>query len=144
MRTPGNRIVVVLGAWSPEIDTSLRALGLEPLDDDSGDASVWVPAGRRTAAVTPVANAQPSAGPQLTTIADVAAALGVGRSTVYELIARGDLEVVHIGRAARVPARAVDDLVRRRLRGNSRVAAPSVSSCSDRLRVAGLSGASQP
>jgi excisionase family DNA binding protein len=44
---------------------------------------------------------------------EAAERLGVGRSTVYELVARGELEVVHIGRAARVPAEALDDFVRR-------------------------------
>lgn len=33
--------------------------------------------------------------------------LGVGRSTIYELMRAGDLHVVHIGRAARIP---VEDL----------------------------------
>jgi excisionase family DNA binding protein len=36
-----------------------------------------------------------------------AAALGVGRTTAYELIAGGKLQVVHIGRSARVPLVAV-------------------------------------
>ena len=40
-------------------------------------------------------------------------ALGVSRSTVYELIAAGDLEVVHIRRSVRVPVDAVHDFVRR-------------------------------
>ena len=33
--------------------------------------------------------------------------LGVGRTTAYELIARGKLQVVHVGRSARVPLVAV-------------------------------------
>jgi len=40
-------------------------------------------------------------------------ALGVGRSTIYQLVQQGDLEVVHIGRAARIPVDAVYDYVRR-------------------------------
>jgi excisionase family DNA binding protein len=40
-----------------------------------------------------------------------ASALGVGRSTVYEMIARAELAVVHLGRAVRVPVRAVEELV---------------------------------
>lgn len=40
-------------------------------------------------------------------------ALGISRSTVYELIASGDLEVVHIRRSVRVPVDAVHDFVRR-------------------------------
>jgi excisionase family DNA binding protein len=47
------------------------------------------------------------------TIADAALALGLGRSTVYELIGRGELEVVHVGRSARVPAAALQTLIER-------------------------------
>jgi excisionase family DNA binding protein len=49
----------------------------------------------------------------LLTIEDAGKALGVGRSTVYELIGSGDLELVHIGRSARVPVEAVQAFVRR-------------------------------
>lgn len=49
----------------------------------------------------------------LLTIEDAGKALGVGRSTVYELIGHGDLEVVHIGRSARVPVDSVQGFVRR-------------------------------
>jgi excisionase family DNA binding protein len=48
----------------------------------------------------------------LLTIAEAAAMLSIGRSTAYGLIAAGRLEVVHIGRSARVPLRAIDDFVR--------------------------------
>jgi excisionase family DNA binding protein len=44
---------------------------------------------------------------------EAAERLGAGRSTIYKLIARGELEVVHIGRSARVPAEALDDFVRK-------------------------------
>jgi len=37
----------------------------------------------------------------------------VARSTIYELIGNGDLEVVHIGRSARVPVESVQGFVRR-------------------------------
>ncbi len=47
----------------------------------------------------------------LLTIPQAAEALAVGRSTVYELIAGGALEVVHIGRCARVPVDAVHAFV---------------------------------
>jgi excisionase family DNA binding protein len=50
---------------------------------------------------------------QLLTVREAADALGLGRTTVYELIAAGDLEVVHIGRASRVPAASVVDFVGR-------------------------------
>ena len=47
----------------------------------------------------------------LLTIPEAAAQLRIGRSTVYELINAGQLEVVHIGRSARVPVEAVEQLV---------------------------------
>jgi excisionase family DNA binding protein len=43
----------------------------------------------------------------LLTVVEAAAMLGVGRTKAYELIAAGELQVVHIGRAARVPLVAV-------------------------------------
>jgi excisionase family DNA binding protein len=43
----------------------------------------------------------------LLTVVEAAAMLGVGRTKAYELIAGGELQVVHIGRAARVPLVAV-------------------------------------
>jgi excisionase family DNA binding protein len=39
---------------------------------------------------------------------EVARRLGVGRSKVYELMLRGDLPVVRIGRLVRVPRHALD------------------------------------
>lgn len=61
---------------------------------------------------------QPPAGsrepvPLLLTITQAAGLLGVGRTTAYELVAEGQLEVVHIGRCARVPADAVEAFVQR-------------------------------
>src|SRR5262249_27310851 len=43
----------------------------------------------------------------LLTVVEAAEMLGVGRTKAYELIADGQLQVVHIGRAARVPLVAV-------------------------------------
>jgi excisionase family DNA binding protein len=43
----------------------------------------------------------------LLTVVEAAAMLGVGRTKAYELIAGGELQAVHIGRAARVPLVAV-------------------------------------
>ena len=40
----------------------------------------------------------------LLTVLEAAERLAVGRSTVYELTATGELELVHIGRCARIPA----------------------------------------
>jgi excisionase family DNA binding protein len=47
----------------------------------------------------------------LLTISDAATALSVGRTTVYALIAAGELPVVHIGRSSRVPAEAIREFV---------------------------------
>jgi excisionase family DNA binding protein len=52
-------------------------------------------------------------GPLLLTVPQAAALLSIGRTTAYELISAGELEVVHIRRAARVPVAAVEDYVRK-------------------------------
>lgn len=49
----------------------------------------------------------------LLTVVEAAEVLGVGRSTMYELIRTGQVEVVHLGRCARVPAAALDEFVER-------------------------------
>ncbi|MHB8465605.1 MAG: helix-turn-helix domain-containing protein [Acidimicrobiales bacterium] len=49
----------------------------------------------------------------LLTIVEAARMLSIGRSKAYELIAAGELEVVHIGRAARVPLTSLETFVRR-------------------------------
>ncbi len=49
----------------------------------------------------------------LLTIPQAAQRLGVGRTTVYELTSAGELEVVHIGRCARIPTAALDAFVER-------------------------------
>ena len=51
--------------------------------------------------------------PLLLTIVDAARRLGIGRSKFYELISDGEIEVVKIGRCARVPAEAVEQYVSR-------------------------------
>jgi excisionase family DNA binding protein len=43
----------------------------------------------------------------LLTIPDAARRLGIGRSTLYELIAAGAIETVRIGRARRIPVTAL-------------------------------------
>lgn len=40
-------------------------------------------------------------------VPEAAAMLGVGRSTLYERMATGDLPVVRIGRSVRIPAHAI-------------------------------------
>jgi excisionase family DNA binding protein len=138
------RVVVVIGPSTPEIDATLVALGLAPFGDDSGNATVWLPA-EKAARVSTVPlqlpEPTPTSGPLLMTIAEVATALGVGRSTVYDLIARGQLEIVHIGRAARIPSGALDGLVRGLRASGEQAAFRSVPSA--RLRSVGLAGLSQ-
>lgn len=53
--------------------------------------------------------------PLLLTIIEAARLLAVGRTTVYELIERGELRTVHIGRSCRMPVIAVTDYVERLL-----------------------------
>ena len=50
---------------------------------------------------------------------EVAACLGLGRSTVYDLIQRGDLPVVRVSRAVRVPVDALQRWVERHTEDNS-------------------------
>lgn len=45
-------------------------------------------------------------------IPDAANRLSLGRSTIYELIRSGSLPVIRVGRAVRIPARALDEWVR--------------------------------
>ena len=49
--------------------------------------------------------------PVLLTPIEAAAALGIGRSKLYELIQTGVLESVHIGACRRIPTEAVVALV---------------------------------
>lgn len=44
---------------------------------------------------------------------EAAAMLSVGRSTIYELMRRGELPSVHIGRASRIPTSAIVHFVKR-------------------------------
>jgi excisionase family DNA binding protein len=136
------RAVVVLGPGTAEIERVLRALGLAPLADEDTDATLWLPVDRT--APSPVALSVAEAGrtgPLLLTVAQVAEALGVGRTLVYELIARGELETVHIARANRVPARSVDGLVLKLQHQPASEEMPSLRPA--RLRSVGASGLSR-
>jgi excisionase family DNA binding protein len=62
-----------------------------------------------------LAHANRSATPLLVTIPDAARLLAVGRSTLYELIAGGELQTVHIGRAVRIPVGELREFVARRV-----------------------------
>lgn len=52
---------------------------------------------------------------KLLTPIQVAELLGVGRSTVYELLASGDIPSVRVGRSRRVPLGSVEKYVEARL-----------------------------
>ena len=54
---------------------------------------------------------KPDASALLLTIEDAAAALNVGRSTVYDLIRRNELEYIKIGRCTRIPRDSVVHLI---------------------------------
>lgn len=49
------------------------------------------------------------------TVKEVARRLAVGRTTVYELIAKGDLVAIRIGRARRIPESALERWIAQQL-----------------------------
>lgn len=116
-----DRVVVVHGRTDERTEEALMAVGLE-VAAEVGDTTVWV---RRCSPAVAAAGVAPAGSPAsaadatdgcwrlLLTVAEAAAVLGVGRTTAYGLIAGGQLEVVHIGRVARVPITAVQELVDR-------------------------------
>lgn len=53
----------------------------------------------------------------LLSVEEACAFLSVGRSTLYELMDRGELPFTKIGRSRRIPRRAVVELAARNLRG---------------------------
>lgn len=59
---------------------------------------------------------------------EAAAMLGVGRSTIYEMLRLGELPVVHIGRSARIPIQALRRWVE--LHGTGALDAPDTPAAS--------------
>ena len=57
--------------------------------------------------------------PLLVSVEEAAGLLGIGRTTLYELIRRGDVRPIRIGRCVRIPRRELEGLVER-LVGESR------------------------
>ncbi len=106
------RVVVLHGRGDPTTIAALRSVGLE-LRAEIGDTTVWAPPDPERPARAEAERHTGEGRALLLSVAEAAAALGVGRTTAYELIAAGQLETVHIGRAARVPAAAVDELIGR-------------------------------
>ena len=109
-RPIGNKpVIVVLGRPGVSFVAGLRSVGMEPIAED-GNAVIWgVPAARTADGGSSRAREGAPPGP-LMTIVDAAVALGLDRGATYELIGRGDLDVVQVGGSWRVPVHAVDDL----------------------------------
>ena len=57
---------------------------------------------------------------------EAARVLSIGRTTMYELVSAGEIDVVHIGRSARVPVHALEEYVERQRRDGTTV--PSTTS----------------
>lgn len=58
----------------------------------------------------------PSAVPKvLLTVEEAAAAMGLGRTYVYELVMRREIRSVKLGRKRRIPVAALDEFVARQL-----------------------------
>jgi excisionase family DNA binding protein len=107
------RVVVVHGPADPALDGVLRGGGLVPVHEAEG-AVIWASPLLGSSPVRDPENlsaALEGSGKLLLTIVEAAERLSVGRSTVYELVNRRELEVVHVGRSVRVPAAAVAGLV---------------------------------
>ena len=66
---------------------------------------------------------EPPDGVLLLTIIEAARVLSIGRTTMYELVGAGEIDVVHIGRSARVPVEALQEFVDRQRRGGTTVRA---------------------
>ena len=52
----------------------------------------------------------------LLTIPEVAARLGMGRSFVYQLVLKGEIPSIKLGRARRVPTGAVEQFIKDRMK----------------------------
>ncbi len=57
----------------------------------------------------------------LLTMVEAARVLSIGRTTMYEIVAAGEIDVVHIGRSARVPVAAVEEYAERHRRRRTTV-----------------------
>ncbi len=96
----------------PSADDRRRAQACECVIDQLGDGfAACRPDGQSSADEGHEGSADVA--PRLVTILRAAELLGVGRTTGYELVASGELEVVHIGRSARIPIESIDAYVMR-------------------------------
>ena len=83
----------------------MRQAQSQPL---SSASSAMQPASSTELATVPAYAGELPAHPLLRPM-EVAAALGIGKTTMYALLRAGELPVIHIGRAARIPRRAVQE-----------------------------------
>ena len=51
----------------------------------------------------------------LLTVPEVAARLGLGRSLIYQLLMRGEIPSIKVGRARRVPSQGLEKFIARRM-----------------------------
>jgi excisionase family DNA binding protein len=107
------RTVIVLGDPGPELRALLGSIGLTVADESPDGVSLWMANHPIRHAQRAVASTTPPPVRDLLTITEAASRLGIGRSTAYQLIGSGQLPVVRLGRAARVPAQAISELVDR-------------------------------
>lgn len=130
------RLVVVHGAINPTLATALTAAGLTPLVT-AHDTSVWAGPPPTPTPPAPTLTTPPPGrpGPDLLTIIEAAARLRIGRSSIYRLIDTGDLDVVHVGRSARIPTQAIDTLIQRLPRTNSHQTKTITSTTTTERRV---------
>lgn len=109
-----DRVVVVHGRMDQQTTTALESAGLV-VAAKIGETTVWASCGGGVAPALDAPCPAPAGGPGrlLLTVGEAAAVLGVGRTTVFGLIRNNQLEVVHVGRATRVPLASVEDFVHR-------------------------------
>jgi excisionase family DNA binding protein len=70
-----------------------------------------IDADRRRGRITEAETLTPAANSRVWTVSEAAVLLGVSRAHAYELVARGQLRHVRLGRRVVVPKRAVDGLL---------------------------------
>lgn len=144
MNAEPNRIVVVHGPSDPDLDAALELAGLRPAIVME-QFTVWRGADPGPSLVGAVAPPPSSAGPErlLLTVLQAAAVLGIGRTTAYQLIRSGDMEVVHVGRLTRIPADSLPAVVER-LRSSGIRPRVGRSRPPGRVGVVGRADLSQP
>ncbi|MHB8465518.1 MAG: helix-turn-helix domain-containing protein [Acidimicrobiales bacterium] len=98
-------VTVILGAADDTLQAALAATGFLPL--------LTTPVSEIYVRERPPAEPGLPPAASLLSVRQAAAELGIGRSKIYELIAAGELEVIHIGRTTRVPPDAIAALIQR-------------------------------